>query len=234
MALLVVGGAVVLGLSGPIRADSGGPGVGAPGAAAQDRPVVHRIAVIGDSYTGGSEMGGVAELSWVGDIARRLRDQGIELEAWQGTAGGSGYVTRGTGEAVLPELVVTAVQADTRIVVFFGSRNDTGRSGIGEAAEAAFRDAQRISPDAYLMVIGPPWVDGDVPPEVLANRDEVRVAAEAVGATFVDPLEEGWFTGAESSLIGSDDLHPTDDGHAYMATKILPHLEDALRAVGAA
>ena len=46
-------------------------------------------------------------------------------------------------------------------------------------------------------------------------------SARAVGATFVDPLADGWFVG-RPELIGADGVHPTDAGQAYMADKIAP------------
>jgi lysophospholipase L1-like esterase len=44
----------------------------------------------------------------------------------------------------------------------------------------------------------------------------------------VDPLAEGWFTGSDSGLIGADRVHPTDDGHAYLARLIAPDIEREL------
>lgn len=200
----------------------------APGSATTSSPVLHRIAVVGDSYVGGSDMGGNGMRSWVVRVAEIFRMGGVELEAWTQSGGGSGYVARGESSPVFGDLVSLAVQPDSEVVIFFGSRNDSGRSEIQEEAEASFRRALTISPDAELLVIGVPWVNSNVPPEQLENRDAVRAAAQAVGATFVDPLKEGWFTGTAEGLIGSDGVHPTDDGHYYLAEKILPHLQAAL------
>ena len=46
-----------------------------------------------------------------------------------------------------------------------------------------------------------------------------------IGAVFVDPLAEGWFSGASHRLIGSDGLHPTDAGHRFIAKHVLAALE---------
>jgi len=77
-------------------------------------------------------------------------------------------------------------------------------------------------------VIGPPWVNGSPPASIVADRDVVQAAAQAAGATFVDPLREGWFTGPYASLIGSDGVHPTDAGHRHLADLILPRIAQAL------
>jgi lysophospholipase L1-like esterase len=47
----------------------------------------------------------------------------------------------------------------------------------------------------------------------------------------VDPLAEGWFGGASSALIGSDGLHPTDEGHRHLAELIAPRIAAAIDAI---
>jgi lysophospholipase L1-like esterase len=88
-------------------------------------------------------------------------------------------------------------------------------------ANTNFDLARRTAPGARLLVIGPPWPTADVPESVLRIRDILGAAARTAGATFVDPLAEGWFVG-QPELIGADGVHPTDAGHAYMADKIAP------------
>jgi lysophospholipase L1-like esterase len=56
---------------------------------------------------------------------------------------------------------------------------------------------------------------------VLKIRDTLKYQADVVGATFIDPINAGWFVG-RPELIGKDGVHPTDAGHAYMAEKIAP------------
>jgi lysophospholipase L1-like esterase len=72
-----------------------------------------------------------------------------------------------------------------------------------------------------LLVIGPPWTDSDPPLDVLYIRDILSFEANEAGATFIDPISEGWFVG-RPDLIGPDGVHPNDAGHAYMAEKIAP------------
>jgi lysophospholipase L1-like esterase len=109
------------------------------------------------------------------------------------------------------------------LVVFFGSRNDQGVDPVSlwTMANTNFDLARRTAPGARLLVIGPPWPTADVPASVLQIRDILGAAARTAGATFVDPLAEGWFVG-RPELIGADGVHPTDAGHAYMADKIAP------------
>lgn len=115
------------------------------------------------------------------------------------------------------------------MVLVFGSRNDRGsRADIREAAERTFAVLRESSPAAELLVIGPPWVNAAPPSGVVTSSRAVEAAARAAGATFVDPLDEGWFTGDARRLIGEDRIHPTDAGHRYLALRITPSLRDAV------
>ena len=72
-----------------------------------------------------------------------------------------------------------------------------------------------------FLVIGPPWPTADPPDAVLRIRDALKYQAGVAGATFIDPIAQGWFVD-RPELIGKDGVHPTDAGHAYMAEKIAP------------
>jgi lysophospholipase L1-like esterase len=115
------------------------------------------------------------------------------------------------------------VRPDDSLVVFFGSRNDQDvpPDQLTTLTNDALSAARRTAPTARMLVIGPPWPTADVPPAVLQIRDILNGAARSVGAAFVDPIGAGWFVG-RPDLIGSDGVHPTDAGHAYMAAKIAP------------
>ena len=91
------------------------------------------------------------------------------------------------------------------------------------------RSAELAAPAARLLVIGTPWVNADAPAYVLRNNGILRDRAEALGGTFIDPVADGWFVD-RPDLIGADGVHPTDAGHAYMAQKIEPVIEELLTA----
>jgi hypothetical protein len=88
-------------------------------------------------------------------------------------------------------------------------------------AHDTFDLTRRIAPSSKLLVIGPPWPTADPPFDVLYVRDILSSQAYDAGATFIDPISEGWFVG-RPDLIGPDGVHPNDAGHAYMADKIAP------------
>ncbi|GAA3705154.1 SGNH/GDSL hydrolase family protein [Arthrobacter ginkgonis] len=186
-------------------------------------PDLPDIAVVGDSYTGGSGMDSGKDYRWPA-----LVSEALDIPVTLRTEGGTGYVKTSEGGV---NLVVRAGEVpDADLVVFFGSRNDdAGYDAVLEGAMEAFAAAEDAAPDAELLVIGPPWVDGNPPATVRASRDAVKAAAKEVGATFVDPLSRGWFAEGKKGLIGSDGVHPTDAGHEYLAEKIEPLISKALK-----
>ena len=181
------------------------------------------IAVIGDSYTTGSGEGGNGPRSWPQLAWKMLAKRGLTIAADVAAEGGAGYGQPGNQGSVFEDLTADAVRREDVLVVFFGSRNDqpVDPQKFPAMAEGAFKRARFTAPDARFLIIGPPWPTADPPPEVLKIRDTLRLEAAIGGATFVDPIAEGWFVG-RPDLIGADGVHPTDAGHVYMAERIAP------------
>jgi hypothetical protein len=131
---------------------------------------------------------------------------------------GAGYVATGAGGLTFGELAGTLDLAGADVVVVLGSRDDGPgiADQVAEAGGALFADIAEQAPDARLVVIGPIWPEASPPAGARNNRDVLRDAAEAAGATFVDPLEEAWFVD-EPDLLGADGVYPSDGGHEYLA-----------------
>lgn len=182
-----------------------------------------RIAVIGDSYTTGTDEGGLGSRGWTARAWQTLARQGVQIAADVQSEGGAGYGTKGNRGSIFQDLTARAVEPDDMLVVFFGSRNDQGvdPGALSTLAHDAFALARSTSPSAKLLVIGPPWPTAKPPGVVLRIRDIISAQAKAAGAVFVDPIAQGWFVG-KTDLIGADGVHPNDAGHAYMAAKIAP------------
>ena len=90
-----------------------------------------RISVIGDSLTNGSPQGGTGSGRWTAVVEQELRSRGLDVVVNFGAEGGSGYVSQGNRGGVFADKISSTVKPDDRIVVFFGSRNDS-RARVGE------------------------------------------------------------------------------------------------------
>jgi hypothetical protein len=189
---------------------------------ARGTPIDH-VAVVGDSYTTGTDEGGWGSNAWTSRAWSTLASQGVQVAASVASEGRAGYVVRGDHGSIFEDLTNRAVHPDDALVVFFGSRNDHGVAAVSLAglAHDSFDLARRIAPSSNLLVIGPPWPTPDPPLDVLQVRDILSDQAHDAGATFIDPISDGWFVD-RPELIGPDGVHPTDAGHAYMAEKIAP------------
>jgi len=183
----------------------------------------NRIAVVGDSYTAGGELGGLGSKWWTTRAWQLLAREGIPVAPDVAAEGGAGYGARGNHGSVFEDLTADVVKPDDALVVYFGSRNDQGvdPAQLSVLAYGTFQLARRTAPSAKFLVIGPPWPTADPPDPVLKIRDALKYQAGVAGATFIDPISQGWFVG-RPDLIGKDGVHPTDAGHAYMAEKIAP------------
>ncbi|NOR04276.1 SGNH/GDSL hydrolase family protein [Mycolicibacterium fortuitum] len=187
-------------------------------------PQINHVAVIGDSYTTGMVAeGGMGPRNWATLAWQKLAQRGVQVDADVVAEGGAGYEARGNRGSVFADLTPKAVRPDDALIVFFGSRNDKDADlgAVTRLSHDALTTARQAAPTARILVIGPPWVNPDVPPNLLGVRDILRDQARQVGATFVDPIAERWFFD-NPELIGADGIHPTDAGHAYMADKIAP------------
>jgi lysophospholipase L1-like esterase len=184
---------------------------------------VSHIAVIGDSYTTGTDEGGQGPKAWTARAWQALTQRGIRVAADVAAEGRAGYGVPGDHGSVFEDLTARAVKPQDVLVVFFGSRNDqpVDPAQLGDRARDTFTLARRFAPSARFLVIGPPWPTADVPAEVLQDRDVLNAEARAAGAAFVDPIGDRWFVD-RPDLIGPDGVHPNDAGHAYMAAKIAP------------
>jgi lysophospholipase L1-like esterase len=184
---------------------------------------LNRVAVVGDSYTTGGELGGLGAKGWPTRAWQLLARDGVSVAPDVAAEGGAGYGTRGNHGSVFEDLTADVVKPDDALVVFFGSRNDQNvdPTQLSVLAYGTFQLARRTAPSAKFLVIGPPWPTADPPGWVLGIRDALKYQAGVAGATFIDPIAQGWFVG-RPELIGKDGVHPTDAGHAYMAEKIAP------------
>lgn len=187
---------------------------------------VEAAVFMGDSYAGGSGMGGNGDANLASRLAARY--------GWRVTnvaVGGTGYVLAGPAAPYPAQLRPLREAGPTDLVIIEGSRNDANQDPlrITTAAVELYRQVHEIQPAAQLVVVGPIAPTATtVPPNILRARDAVHVAADTAGIPFIDPLADSWLDRQE--WIGRDGVHPTDDGHRQMAER----LEATLQQLGLA
>ncbi|WP_205878238.1 Rv0518 family GDSL lipase [Mycobacterium camsae] len=181
------------------------------------------VAVIGDSYTTGTNEGGLGPNSWTARTWRTLTAPGLRIASDVAAEGRAGYGAVGDHGSIFQDLTARVVKPEDVLVVFFGSRNDQDVDPVllAQRVHATFALARRLAPSARFLVIGPPWPTAEVPVPILVIRDVLAGAAWAAGADFVDPIGDRWFVD-RPDLIGSDGVHPNDAGHEYLAEKMVP------------
>jgi lysophospholipase L1-like esterase len=192
------------------------------------------VAIIGDSYTSGSAVGGNGAANWTAVARDLLEADGYPVDLAVLGLSGSGYVRAGGTGLTFTEGVPKIVTDRTQLVVIFGSINDgaSAPDAVAASAAQALQNVDLVAPGVRIVIIGPQWINGDPPANLLAIRDGL---ASTVGGrarlTFVDPLAEGWFGDSSAALIGSDGLHPTDAGHRHLAELIASRIAAAIDAV---
>lgn len=193
------------------------------------------ISVLGDSYTGGANGFGNHNFNWTQVAVKELNNAGYKVVAGKQGSGGSGYVTRGSDGSVFAEGAEKVMNEKTDLAVIFGSINDRGQplDAIAAGAAAAIDVTRTKAPNAKsVLIVGPAWRTPDAPEDLLAIRDTLAEVAASKGAVFADPIAERWLMD-RPELISSDQVHPTNEGHAVMASLMVPHLEKHLTKVPA-
>lgn len=190
--------------------------------------------VVGDSYTEGVAQGGLGDANWTAQLRSLLRSNDDRVAMTVDGSGGSGYLSVGWRNVTFGQMADRTVDDSADIVIVFGSINDmfqgAGTADVTRAARDTYTTIRAAAPGATLVVIGPSPTGDEVPDELRRVSEGVARAAADAGATFVDPIAERWFSGDAAALISDDELHPTDDGHAYIAELVLPHVEAAIDA----
>lgn len=208
-----------------------------------------RVAVFGDSWVEGAL--GVAEQSlWPNVLGRLL---GVPAVARMGQ-GGTGYIAEVPAWNAKPYTDPTRLARlatyKPDLIIVQGSQNDDTASAtaVGTAAAGMYAWLAEALPDAQLVVIGPPRLNGAPPAGRLANRDALAAACAAapnvlgfVDQIGTDPATTGWITGTGRTdaktgdgnadvVMGSDSAHMTAEGHAFFARRAYT---ETLRLLGA-
>jgi lysophospholipase L1-like esterase len=203
-----------------------------------DRPVLTQttnrtfVAIIGDSYTSGPKAG--EKTRWPALVEEALKSQGTEIDPVIGAHGGSGYADHSKeGSVRFIDQVRQVAGTNDRLVILFGSAADQTElpdklDRLRISVERTLSEAKKTAPAAKFLVIGPAWGQRNPSAGILQARDVIKGQAEGFGATFVDPIAEGWFVD-HPEMVSANGDRPTDLGHAYMAERIAPLVAQQLQ-----
>jgi lysophospholipase L1-like esterase len=196
-------------------------------APAQDATREHRVAIIGDSFTEGSDEGGLGWRSWPAVMRHDLLETGVTVDLTVSAEGSAGYAHPGRDQNIFSDNA-DVLGVDDDLVIFFGGVNDGDVDPVGlkTAVHTTLAKAKTAAPRAKFIVIGPALPTGDPPDAMITVRDVIRDQANEAGIEFVDPIAEKWLVDAPE-LIGADGFHPTDRGHRYLAEKIAALVRNA-------
>jgi lysophospholipase L1-like esterase len=217
-------GTVVMFDRRPQAAPSGRPVIKVPPPTpkAVPRAAGGRTAVfLGDSYTTGWNGAGIGSRGWPKIVAHSLGWRTVNL-----AVAGTGFMNPGWTKQPLGSRVDDAIRLRPDVVVVASGHNDSrwSTTATDRAADKAIERLRQALPDARMIIIGPIWPSGRPPARCLDLRDHLRRTAASIGATFIDPLGEGWFAGGYRRLIGADGIHPTNAGHRRIADRVLADL----------
>lgn len=196
---------------------------------AEPTPTAEALSVyfLGDSYTGGSDMGGNDFAGWPTIVANQF--------GWVPTLdgrGGSGYLQTGPGEGAGPfsARLQAAIDAAPDVLIVAGGINDAAVFSTDEIAAAATEQLtalQSALPNTRIVVVGPFYPTAPAPQEWVDADAAIAGVAASLGLPYVQTLP--WFEGGAVE-IGEDGTHPTDAGHAVLAQRIA----EALTGLGIA
>jgi lysophospholipase L1-like esterase len=177
--------------------------------------VAPKVVFIGDSFIGGSDMGGNRDKNWSSVAGETL--------GWRSCpfgVGGSGW-TRGMNGWTFGARIEWALQQNPSLIVFANGVNDLaeGFDTTAPAMDQALAALRSQAPDVPVVVVGEIKVRDEQSPYIERLNDRLRAVAEQHGVSFIDATAEGWFDGDARALLGSDRFHPTDDGHRHMAER---------------
>ncbi|GAB5077127.1 SGNH/GDSL hydrolase family protein [Arthrobacter sp. AD-310] len=182
------------------------------------------VLILGDSYTAGDGAGSPGQ-GWANVVAKELGyPANIDGVGGTGFAWGGGAQDELDGEY---ETRLRAVAANPsfvpNVLILQGGQNDaqvTSQDEVRAATTQTIEAARRFWPGVQVVVLGPS-APQPLAEELRTVNTAVRAGAEAAGAPFVDAVEGGWFTAANSPGYDFDGAHPNAAGHAYIAAKFL-------------
>ncbi|OEJ21110.1 SGNH/GDSL hydrolase family protein [Streptomyces subrutilus] len=213
-----------------------------------------RFMALTDSLGDGSALNvGAGCGTWVDRVGRMLGCTDI----WREGRGSTGYIAPGGHATFGVRAEVDVIPHVPDRLVLWGGYNDASgdQAQIATAAAALFTRLKTTLPRCQIFVIGCWSPTGTPAASHTATTATLRTAAAAAGLPFVSPQTGGiynaagalvathgpWITGTGNAsvpkgdgnadfYVGSDTVHPTDAGHAYLARRIYAFMATVMPA----
>lgn len=184
-----------------------------------DLPAHPNVLLLGDSYTEG-----VGAVPLTNGYAYHFAG----LLGWTLTRdgrGGSGYVNPTTyGAGTFADRLSGHPADGYDLVVLQGSSNDMryGSDQLDCSLITALGVLRERYPHAQVLMIGPTNPYGDPSPDLVRVNDEVKAAAAAYGAPFIDPIAERWFSPGDGQWAANPaNAHLSNAGHRMFAARLV-------------
>ncbi|MDQ0868300.1 acyl-CoA thioesterase-1 [Arthrobacter sp. V1I9] len=182
------------------------------------------LLIVGDSYTAGVGAD-QPDQGWANLVAGQLGyPTNIDGVPGTGFAWGGGEQDEQGGEYEVRLREIAANPAFVpNLLILQGGQNDSlvpDPAEVEAATAQTIEAARRFWPGVQVVVLGPS-APQPAAEELRGANSAIRAGAAAAGAPFVNALEAGWFTSANSPDLNFDGIHPNTAGHAYIAEKFL-------------
>lgn len=204
--------------------DVSGAWAAQPGAATVEPEA--SLLVFGDSWTFG-----LASTTVTGGYAYRTG----AILGWATTVNGengSGYLRGGQyGGYYGTRVAELDPDLDPDVVVIQGSINDRAQplSALPRAARAVWRAVEATYPNAELVILGPAPSMLPVDPSIAGIDDVLAELASEEDLSYISPIDDEWITSSNYDIVidagPSGHHHPSDEGHAFLAEKLVAELQ---------
>jgi lysophospholipase L1-like esterase len=182
-----------------------------------------KTVIFGDSWTTGLFM--QPESKGYAYLTGAALDLDIEVLGGNGT----GYLNAGpNNQGSYGQRLQALPTSDARLLVMQGSVNDFGRNSadLGPAFDETIQIAREKFPAAQIVVIGPSTAQWPAQPGIVTNDNILSERSGQAGIAYVSPYMEKWINAENfASVIDPATGHPSEAGHAYLASKVTEALK---------
>jgi lysophospholipase L1-like esterase len=211
-------------------------------------PVPDRLRgiVLGDSFVEGT---GSVSTDLQPNLAAQIALLLGQADCWPSGVGGTGFVanTSGTRNTFIQRVQPDVVAYAPDFIVELGGLNDnaTPQATVQAAVEAWLSVVVTALPNVLIFMSGPMAPVGLPQAALTATRDAKKAAAAKYpkNAIFIDNLttDDPWVSGVghvgattgsgnADWVTGSDGTHPTQEGHSFIASRVVAAIAASIPA----